>query len=30
MFEKDLARTGIGSAIVGGLLTFRPRALRAH
>jgi hypothetical protein len=30
MFEQNLACTGIGSAIVGGLLTFRPRALRAH
>lgn len=30
MFEQNLACTGMGSAIVGGLLTFRTRELRAH
>jgi hypothetical protein len=30
MFEQNLACTGMGSAIVGGLPTFRTRELRAH
>jgi hypothetical protein len=30
MFERNLVRTGIGSAMLGGLPTLRTRALSAH